>query len=474
MLFNSLAFLLFFPIVVSLYWALPQKFRNVFMLLSSYYFYMNWEPIYALLILLSTATTYASALLIEKHAEKKRLFVTLSLLLNLGILFVYKYSGFFNTVVHDSLNALGIAIDIPNFELLLPVGISFYTFQAIGYTIDVYRGTVKAERNFIVYALFVSFFPQLVAGPIERAKNLLPQFHERHHISGAKFIEGLQMMMWGYFMKICIADNVATYVDAVFNNLPQHNGTSIALAALFFTFQIFCDFGGYSLIAIGSAHCIGITLMQNFKRPYLACSIRDFWRRWHISLTTWFTDYVYIPLGGNRCSRLKHKRNLIATFFISGIWHGANYTFVVWGLYHGILQVVQAAYRDVKSRFWIFERIGRMRILKIASVFATFALVVLGWIIFRANSVSDAALAIDKILFDHGMLYNGAGKPSILMPILLIGVLMSKEMLDEYRERKGAATNKPLWRSIASTSLLFIVILLCGCFTGGQFIYFQF
>ena len=478
MLFNSLAFLGFFPAVVILYWILPWKFRNAFLLISSYYFYMNWEPVYALLILFSTATTWSAAMLMERHKARKKLILGLNIAINLGILFLYKYAGFANQVVHDLLGSMHISMDVPSFSLLLPVGISFYTFQAVGYSIDVYRGTLKAERNFLVYALFVSFFPQLVAGPIERASNLLPQFHRRHSFSEAEFIRGIQMMLWGYFMKLGIAENVATYVDAVFNNLPMHSGSSVALASFFFTFQIFCDFGGYSLIAIGCAHCVGITLMQNFRQPYLATSIRDFWRRWHISLTTWFTDYVYIPLGGNRCSRLRHKRNIIATFLASGLWHGANYTFIVWGAYHGILQVMEVLWSEIKRKLNINKSLTDYKVTRLIAVACTFVLASIGWILFRANSMSDALLAFKKILTDHGPLYNGAGKPAIALPIILIGVLLCREMYLERKKQpvpvRQSLTRREYIASMISSAALLIIILLCGNFEGGQFIYFQF
>lgn len=337
MLFNSLAFVLFFPIVCIFYWGLPHRFRNIMLLVASYYFYMCWEPVYALLIAFSTITTWACGIGIEKYKNRSKIFLTICLLANFSILFVYKYLNFFTESVFSLLDAAGLRMVVPHFELLLPVGISFYTFQAVGYTIDVYRGNLKAERNILTYALFVSFFPQLVAGPIERARNLLGQFYEKHIFDAARFIDGMKLMLWGYFMKLCIAENVAPYVNAVFNNLPNHNGTSVLLATFFFTFQIFCDFGGYSLIAIGTAKCLNFTLMQNFNHPYLSTSVKEFWRRWHISLSSWFMEYLYIPLGGSRCSEIKHQRNLFVTMLVSGIWHGANWTFVCWGGLHGLL-----------------------------------------------------------------------------------------------------------------------------------------
>lgn len=337
MLFNSLEFLLFFPTVCIIYFLLGKnKFRNPFLLLASYYFYMNWKPIYAVLILTSTILTYACGLLVEKYSgdkNKQKLFLINSLVLNFGILFIFKYFNFVNESIFHILSIAGLKWTVPNLDVLLPVGISFYTFQAVGYSIDVYRGTIKAERNFITYALFVSFFPQLVAGPIERAKNLLPQFHSEHHFDADNVAEGIKQMIWGFFMKLCVADVLSSYVDAVYNNVANHNGTSMILATLFFTIQIYCDFAGYSNIAIGAARVMGYRLMENFKQPYFSLNIKEFWRRWHISLSTWFMDYLYIPLGGNRVSYPRHLLNLAITFLVSGVWHGANWTFVLWGGY---------------------------------------------------------------------------------------------------------------------------------------------
>lgn len=487
MLFNSFDFLIFFPIVVLLYWILPSKFRNPMLLIASYYFYMNWEPVYALLILFSSLTTWGCAMLIEKKAKiagtqnynsldngniyrgvGKKALVAICIIINIGILFLYKYLGFVGDSIRTILDMAGIGIHIPHFELLLPVGISFYTFQALGYIIDVYRGDIKTEHNFFTYALFVSFFPQLVAGPIERAKNLLPQFHEKHYFNGNFMIEGLKMMIWGYFMKLCIADTVSSYVDAVFNNIDMHNGKSIWLASFFFTFQIFCDFAGYSLIAIGTAKCLNFHLMQNFRQPYLANNVKDFWRRWHISLSTWLSDYIYKPLGGSKAGEYKHHRNLFITFLISGLWHGANWTFVLWGAYHGFLQSLLVAKNKIKNKFEI-----KWTLPKIAGVIITFILMLFGWVLFRANNIQDAWLAWKKMMHPSGMLYNGEGKPAIVLPLIMIMILMCREIIREFNIGHNILT-KNLYLSGICSGLLIIIILMCANFEGGQFIYFQF
>lgn len=469
MLFNSLQFLLYFPIVVLLYWVLPGRWRNPMLLIASYYFYMNWEPVYALLILFSSISTWGCGLLMSKQTNRKKLWLTGCLVINLGILFLYKYLNFFGDSIRDIMEYVGVALYVPQFTFLLPVGISFYTFQAVGYTIDVYRGDLKPEKSLMTYALFVSFFPQLVAGPIERAKNLLKQFHQTHIYNNHDMIEGLKLMAWGYFMKLCIAESVAPYVNAVFNNIEMHNGKSIWLATFFFTFQIFCDFGGYSLIAIGTARCMSFKLMQNFRQPYLSKDVKEFWHRWHISLSSWLADYVYKPLGGSRCSTAKHQRNLFLTFVISGLWHGANWTFVVWGAYHGLSQVLFS----LKRKF-IPVRIPWPKVTGILSIFATFLFISIGWVFFRANSLHDAMIALSKMIHPTGMLYNGEGKPEIILPLLLILLLICREIRNEYQLPLALTSNKNIYVSAISTGLLVIIILLCAHFTSGQFIYFQF
>lgn len=462
MLFNSISFLLFFPIVCFLYWAIPDKYRNALLLIASYYFYMSWEPFYAVLIVFTSLSTWLCAIMVDKTEKKKKVYISLCLIINLLILFVFKYYNF----AIDSITGIIPKLKIPHSDLLLPVGISFYTFQCIGYIIDVYRKDILPEKELITYALFVSFFPQLVAGPIERAKNLLPQFHAKHTFNGDFFIAGLKMMIWGYFMKLCIAGNVAPYVDAVFNNVPNHNGTSLLFASFFFSFQIFCDFGGYSLIAIGTARCLGFNLMQNFNHPYLSLSIKDFWHRWHISLSSWFADYLYIPLGGSRCSNTKHFRNLFLTMLISGLWHGANWTFVCWGGLHGIFLICNSIYSRLRKKKVMAPLFLR--------VLMTYMFTTLAWIFFRANTISDATTIIDKIFTDHGQLFKGDGIPALVLPIMMIVILLVKELKDEYRLPIKLMHNNSPWISIPSSALVIIIILLCAEFNSGQFIYFQF
>lgn len=468
MLFNSFGFLIFFPIVCLGYFLIPSnKYRNMFLLVASYYFYMNWEPVYALLILLSTFTTFVCSLWVEKYHEyrcRKKLFLVANLVINLGILFLFKYFNFINESIFAVLDALGLRWNVPNLQLLLPVGISFYTFQAIGYSIDVYRGTIKAEKNFGIYALFVSFFPQLVAGPIERSANLLPQFRKKHNFDFDNAVEGGRLMLWGFFMKLCVADRLAMYVDSVYNNVSMHNGTSLLLATFFFTIQIYCDFGGYSLIAIGSAKVIGFSLMQNFRRPYFSQSIKEFWGRWHISLSSWFKDYVYIPLGGNRVKPIRHLVNLFITFLVSGVWHGAAWNFVIWGGLHGLYLILEHLFMKKNS--------SKYRILHIVKVLYCFVLVSFAWIFFRSNTVGESFLIIEKIFTEQGALF--VDRTVLALGVLSLIILGLKDVSDEYASEIRFLHSNNIIIRYSSELFLLAFILLFAVLDGGQFIYFQF
>lgn len=445
---------------------MPHKYRWTWLLAASYYFYMNWNPAYAILIFGSTIITYLCSLLLEKYQKdkgKRRLFLTISLIINFGVLFLFKYFNFVNETVFSVMEYLGIRWAVPNLDILLPVGISFYTFQAIGYTIDVYRGDLKAERHLGIYALFVSFFPQLVAGPIERASNLLPQFREKHVFSSSMAIDGLKLMLWGYFMKVVVADRLAVYVDAVYNNVGQHNGTSLLLASILFSFQIYGDFAGYSFIAIGAAKIMGFRLMTNFKRPYFATSIKAFWSRWHISLSTWFKDYLYIPLGGNRVSRKRHYYNLFVTFLVSGVWHGANMTFVIWGGVHGLYQVAENA-------------LGRLfkgaKLPSLIKMSFTYVIVLLAWVFFRANTMQDAMSVITKIFVEPGRLF--IDQTTLVYSFIGLSFLLVKEAKDEFDIKISFSNSNNLVVRYAYYIAIICSIMLFGVFDSSQFIYFQF
>ena len=473
MLFNSLQFLAFFPIVCMAYYMLrTNRQRNLLLLAASYFFYMNWRAEYALLILWGTILTYFAALRIKKSTSRR----TRKALLAVGVigvllpLFVFKYLSFAATSMTAFLCFAGLRVHIPDFTLLLPVGISFFSFQMMGYLVDVYREKIDAERSFATYALFISFFPQLVAGPIERATNLLPQFRSTRRFDASLAFDGIAMMLWGYFMKLCVAERVAPYVDAVFNNWHHHNGTSLLLGAVFFSFRIYCDFCGYSLIARGVAAVMGFRLMDNFRRPYFACGMKEFWRRWHISLSTWFMDYVYIPLGGNRCSHFRHSLNLMATFLLSGIWHGANWTFIAWGALHGIALCIGTTLRRIMP----IKDIPMKLPARIVGIVATFIFATLAWVFFRADSISSAFGILGKIFTSPGPLFNGDGFPNQLLGFACIALLMGAELKDELGVKIRFLTNSNPAVAIISSALLLSIIMLTAVWQSGEFIYFQF
>ena len=472
MLFNSLTFLLFFPIVCVLYYAIPSarvKGRNLLLLVASYFFYMNWEPVYAILLLTSTFVTYFAALGMGhyKDKRKRKIYLVSSIVLNLAILFQFKYYNFLASNLEEALQVCGLRIQIPEFHMLLPVGISFYIFQALGYSIDVYRQTAKVEHDFLTYALFVSFFPQLVAGPIERSRNLLPQFRQCHRFKYDEVMAGVRLMLWGYFLKLVLADRCGLYVDAVFNNIEMHNGGSYLLASLLFPFQIYGDFAGYSLIAIGVARVLGFHLMENFRRPYFACSIGEFWHRWHISLSTWFKDYVYIPLGGNRSGKASQYYNLMVTFMVSGIWHGANWTFLCWGSLHGILLCIEKTFRIGKQDYSGCKKLCHWAV--------TFTLVCMSWILFRASNLRDTVSIVSGIFCKMGLPnVTFAMFTELCLAAFAMTLLLIRELSDEFCW-KWHISKSHYWL----IQHLYIVgmiamILLFGVLGGDQFIYFQF
>ena len=367
------------------------------LLISSYFFYMYSVPGYGLLILGVTLVSYVSARLVEKQTEKKRRkrILTINVLICLLLLFFFKYFNFFDGVFDGVMHRVGIQSDFITLNIILPVGISFYTFQAMSYVVDVYRGDVEAERHFGKYATFVSFFPQLVAGPIERTKNLLPQIKAEHNFDYDQAMTGVKLMLWGYYKKLVVADMLSNYVKTVYDNPTDYKGFSLVLASVFFSIQIYCDFSGYSDIAIGTAKLFGINLMTNFKSPYLSESIREFWGRWHISLSTWFRDYVYIPLGGSRVGKIRHYMNLMITFLVSGLWHGANWTFVVWGGVHGIGQVIENLLFGKQKKEVQTEQKGvKIFLLRIVRIVLVYSFCVFAWIFFVAHSLSDALYVI--------------------------------------------------------------------------------
>jgi len=463
MLFNSFSFLIFFPIVTLLYFLLPHKWRWLHLLIASCLFYAAFIPAYLLILVFTILIDYTAGILIEQSQESRRKFwLILSIVANVGVLTFFKYYNFFTENIYQLLPFSSL---MPLLKIALPIGLSFHTFQAMSYTIEVYKRRQKAEHHLGIYALYVMYYPQLVAGPIERPQNMLPQFHKKITFSTANLITGLRYMLLGMFMKVVIADRLGLYVDAVYDNVINHNGTSLLMATVFFSFQIYCDFAGYSLIAIGASKTMGIDLMTNFRRPYFAKSVHEFWQRWHISLSTWFRDYVYIPLGGNRKERKKTLLNILIVFLLSGLWHGANWTFIVWGGLNGIFLILAQ---------WIRKKKGNIlhKLPPVLSILTTFVLINITWIFFRAKSISEAFIILRKILFEPGKPYMVWGN----MAYALIG-LAALLIFEWHCEYKSAQYNfakwRPSWRYTLYT-IIIIWILLLGVFDGGQFIYFQF
>ncbi|MFD3003474.1 MBOAT family O-acyltransferase [Pontibacter toksunensis] len=494
MLFNSLEFLIFFPTVVLLYFLFPYRYRWAVLLIASYTFYMFWRVDYAIILVISTLIDYLCSRMMDRYTEegkaKRKPWLWLSLLSNLGILFTFKYYNFFSSAAHDLAEVLGVGYAAPAFELLLPMGISFYTFQTMSYSIDVYYGRIKAEKHLGIFALFVTFFPQLVAGPIERAGNLLGQLREKHDFDYHRVTNGLKLMAWGLFKKVVIADRLAVMVNQVYNNPTDYEGIPLILATVFFAFQIYCDFSGYTDIAIGSAQVMGFRLMENFRRPYFSRSIREFWGRWHISLSTWFRDYLYIPLGGNRVVKWRWYYNLFLVFLVSGLWHGANWTFMVWGALHGFYQVFGFLTADKRSELVKQFRLDSNKsFYSFLQVATTFSLVCLAWIFFRANSVSDA-LYISTHMFtgmseslsemltnERGLrrawvMFSQADHVFILSCMALV-VFVMLELLSETGWKIDMSKHNAIVRTTAY-GVGAALILLTGRFVDAEFIYFQF
>ncbi len=486
MLFNSLAFAIFLPIVFFIYWALPNKYRPILIFISSYYFYMSWNVKYVVLILFTTVISYGCAILLEKWEKKKTVLLCATLIASLGVLFFFKYFNFFSLSVANLLGRFAIPVHPVTLSLMLPVGISFYTFQTLSYVIDVYRGDAKAEKNFVTYAAFISFFPQLVAGPIERTGNLLPQIKGEHRFDKENAIRGLMLMAWGFFKKLVVADNLAVYADQIFDDVHYYGGFSMLLAALFFTFQIYCDFSGYSDIAIGTAKLFDIHLMTNFKSPYFAISIKDFWSRWHISLSTWFRDYVYIPLGGNRVSKLRNAFNLLVTFLVSGLWHGAAWHFVVWGGLHGLLQVIE-------NCFPFMRKLTRRQKENPESIKGpivwlcrgvTFVIAMLAWVFFRTETVSDAlyvfahmwdGITSPRMYISKGLQDFGMGMTEVLslaVPFLLLLAYDYTQLRFDPIVRIREKLPRPV-RWCLYYGFVFLVLMLAS-FNAQEFVYFQF
>ncbi len=471
MLFNSIEFVLFLPIVIIFYYLIPSKYRWILLLTASYYFYMCWKIEYIILIITSTLIDYFSALQMEKTKKKvvKRFFLILSLITNLGLLFSFKYFNFFSESVNILFNKINIAYQTPELNVLLPVGISFYTFQTLSYSIDVYMGKQKAERHLGYFALYVSFFPQLVAGPIERFSRLAPQFKINHKFLYKNLQNGLRLILYGLFIKMVIADNISVYVDQIYNNPADYSSVDILKGLFFYSFQIYSDFYGYSLIAIGSALIMGIKIMDNFKTPYLARNIAEFWQRWHISLSTWFRDYLYFPLGGNKVKKYKWIINIMIVFVVSGLWHGANWTFVFWG---GLFGIIYLAENQFNKLFNIKINDKNFSFQHILLAFKTFIFVTFIWVFFRSQSIEDAFNIFELIgtNLNVGVKSLAINNKTLIFFILFLisDILLYNTRFDKWI---GNFPVIPRW------SLYFFLIFSIIVFSGVEnipFIYFQF
>lgn len=494
MLFNSFGFTIFFPIVCVTYFLIPHKYRHIWLLVASYFFYMQWSVKYVILLLLSTVITYASGILIQKSCtpKHKKTCVAVSFISNLSILFLFKYCDWVIMELNKLIELVGnnTNVSFSTLNFVLPVGISFYTFQALSYTVDVYRGDVEAEYDFFKYALFVSFFPQLVAGPIEKSKNLLSQIYEHHEFNYDRMIRGLLLMLYGYFQKLMIADRAAVFIDKVFDEIDTMEGTYIVVASVLFAIQIYCDFAGYTNIAVGAAEVMGYRLTDNFKSPYFSDSVAMFWRNWHISLSDWFKDYLYIPLGGNRKGRFRKYINIMIVFLASGLWHGASTTFVIWGGLNGLYQVVGDITKDAKQKLFNIIHVRTNTYgYKFMSKVITFILIDISWVFFRGASIGVHGVfnAFVRMITDfnvrnilNGRMYEIALSHDNFM-ILTISIIIL--FIVDYYKIKGIVIRdilmkEDIWVRWPIYIVCIIAILVFGvwgpAYDAASFIYFQF
>lgn len=454
-----------------LYYVIPAKYnkaRNIFLLMVSYLLYLQWKPIHALILFGVTTVTYFTARLVETSDKPKRV-LTVGILLSLLPLAFFKYYDFLNESICGILSNVGLHFQLPGLNWAIPIGISFFTFQAVGYLWDVYYKREKAEYDFLTYALFVSFFPSILSGPINKASLVIPQLKNiRPYFDYDKAVKGLKFLLWGMFMKVVVADRIALYVDKVLPDYIHYTGTTCLLASFFYSVQIYADFAGYSLMAIGVGKILGFDLTENFRRPYFAVSVTDFWHRWHISLSTWLKDYVYIPLGGSRCTKIRNYWNIFVTFLVSGIWHGANWTFVVWGCIHGVLQIIEKMLGQQKCNYGIFG--------KAAKICITFVLVTFAWIFFRMPTLSDACGVVARI-FDFSLPMNTWMESNTTFALIAMGIiiLFVKDYFDEYKPTRRVffdSSNRIVrW---CAYIVIFLIIMLSGVFGADQFIYVNF
>ena len=475
MTITSFTFLLFFPIVFLLHYFLfscNKNWQNGFVLLASLVFYGWWDWRLLGFLLLTALSTYAAGLLMSgaKTEKNRKLISVLSIVLNLGILFVFKYFNFFVQSFVDAFSLAGIELSVHTLKIILPIGISFYTFSALSYSIDVYQKKIEPTCDVLAYLAYVTFFPSILSGPIGRATKQLPQFKELRAFDYEKVVEGSKMLVWGLFVKLCVADRLGIYVDTVYGNLMQHTGTTLLLASVLYTLQIYADFAGYSYMAIGLGKMLGIDLQTNFVRPYLAKTVTEFWRRWHISLTTWFRDYIYFPLGGNRCSHARWIFNTMIVFIVSGLWHGAAYTFLIWGALHGICMVVEKRIYGEKIK----QISDRFNLVNAGRMLVTFVIVNFAWIFFRSPDLKSALYIDNQIITMGGGTNLFFDLTTLSLAFVSFGIMALKDLADEYGWRVKLLHSDNKYIVWATMVLLISYTLLFGVLNGGSFIYFQF
>lgn len=482
MAFNSLNFWLLFPFIFVLYWLIPARWnqwRKAFLVVTSYLLYMNWNPAFALVLMGVTLITYLGGKIFDQEEfwsiseeleptirKKRKRLIWLFALLGLLPLLVFKYYNFLNESLSTGLAAIGLQFSLPGLNWAVPVGISFFTFQAVGYMLDVYHGRSKAEKSFLDYVLFVSFFPQVVSGPISTANELMPQIKATHKFEYIQGRAGLRALLWGMFLKLVVADRLSLIVDTVYSNYSHLSGSTCLMASVFYTLQIYGDFAGYSLMALGIAKTLGFNLINNFRQPYLAISITDFWKRWHISLTRWLTQQVYIPMGGSRCSKMRTYWNIFVTFLVSGIWHGANWTFIVWGMIHGVVQIIE---KHLGLNMLKHKWARPMRIV------ITFIIVNFAWIFFRLPAIGDAITVIRKIFTDFGPLNLAHldAKNDLAILTLALPIMVFKDFRTEFFPAKMQILDITVVRWV-SYIVVFVMIILFGVLDSGQFLYVSF
>lgn len=473
MTFQSVEYILFFPLVFILYWTIFGKnknLQNASLVTASLLFYGYWDWRFLGLLLFTAFTTFYAGILLDRdyNQKKRKLISTISIVINLLILFFFKYYNFFVLSFIDSFSALGIQLNLNTLKIILPVGISFYTFSALSYSIDVYQRKINATKDILAYLAYVTFFPSILSGPISRAQKQLPQYFQKRTFDYNNAIEACKYILIGGLMKLCLSDRLGIYVDSVYMNIANHNGTTLLFTSVLYSIQLYADFAGYSLMAIGSGKLLGINLQENFNRPYFAKTVTEFWRRWHISLTTWFRDYIYFPLGGNKVGKARWMFNTLTVFVISGLWHGANYTFIIWGFIHGICMIIERLIYGEKIKK-INNAFSIPNLLRIALIFC---IVTFSMIFFRVESLHDAILVINKIFTSSGSLFMD--KSTLLLASISFVLVFAYDLTKEYNIKIHLLDSKNTLVRYMTAALIICYILLFGVLNGGSFIYFQF